>query len=210
MLLERSGEAGRHIWQLAHGLDDRDVVPDRAAKSVSTETTFARDIGARNILRGRLLDLVDHPASRLRHAGLHARTVDVKIRFADFHTRARSVTIAEATNWTDPLGQAAAGLFERSLSRDMLPVRLPGVGAARLARDPVVQRGLFDEEVREKQSAVGRAVGAIRGQFGRGPSGAAAGSASPTGKRRTAVGPPKTETRAAHQPVSLFSIPSAR
>ena len=202
MLLERLGEAGRHSWQLAHGPDDRDVVPDRAAKSVSTETTFARDIGARNILRGHLLDLVDHPASRLRHAGLHARTVDVKIRFADFHTRARSVTIAEATNWTDPLGQAAAGLFERSLSRDMLPVLL--------ARDPVVQRGLFDEEVREKQSAVGRAVGAIRGQFGRGPSGAAAGSASPTGKRRTAVGPPKTETRAAHQPVSPFSLPSAR
>jgi hypothetical protein len=59
-------------------------------------------------------------------------------------------------------------LFERSLSRDMLPVRLLGVGAARLARDPVVQRGLLDEEVRQKQSAVGRAVGAIRRQFGRG------------------------------------------
>jgi hypothetical protein len=53
-------------------------------------------------------------------------------------------------------------------TRDTLPVRLPGVGAARLARDPLVQRGLFDEDVREKQSAVGRAVGAIRGQFGRG------------------------------------------
>jgi hypothetical protein len=92
----------------------------------------------------------------------------------------------------------------------MLPGRLPGVGAARLARDPVVQRGLFGEEVRQKQSAVGRAVGAIRGPFGRGPSGAAATSASPTGKHGTAVGPPKTETRAAHQPVSLFSIPGAR
>jgi hypothetical protein len=79
-----------------------------------------------------------------------------------------SVTIAAATNWTDPLWQAAAGLFERSLSGDMLPVRLLGVGAARLARDPVVQRGLFDEEVRQKQSAVDRAVGATRGQFGRG------------------------------------------
>jgi DNA polymerase-4 len=168
MPLERFGEAGRHVGQLAHGLDDRGVVPDRAAKSVSTETTFARDIGGRDILRGRLLGLVGHLASRLRHAGLHVRAVDVKVRPADFHTRARSVTIAAVTNLTDPLGQAAAGLFERPLSRDMLPVRSPGVGAARLARDPVVQRGLFDEEVREKQGTVDRAVGAIRGQFGRG------------------------------------------
>ncbi len=118
------------------------------------------------MLRACLLELVDHLASRLRQAGLHARTVDVKIRSSDFRTWVRSVTLAEPTNLTDLLWQAAANLFERSLTREMFPVQLLGVGAARLTRDPVVQRGLFDGETREKQHALDRAVDAIRGQFG--------------------------------------------
>lgn len=168
ILTDHFGKAGRHMWELAHGRDDRRVVPDREAKSISTETTFAQDIGDRAILRTCLLDLVDHLASRLRQEGLHARSIDLKIRSSDFRTRTRSASLAEATNLTDPLWQAAAGLFERSLSREVLPVRLLGVGAARLARDPLVQRGLFDAAVRDKQSALDQAVDAIRGQFGTG------------------------------------------
>ena len=166
VLTNHFGAFGRHIWQLAHGQDERTVVPDREAKSVSTETTFAQDVGNRDVLRAYLLDLVDHLASRLRQAGLHARTVDVKIRSSDFRTWTRALTLAEPTNLTDLLWQAAADLFERSLTPGMLPVRLLGVGAARLTRDPVAQRGLFDVETREKQSALDKAVDAIRGQFG--------------------------------------------
>ena len=166
ILTDHFGKAGRQMWQLAHGQDDRLVVPDREAKSISTETTFAQDIGDRDILRVYLLDLVDHLASRLRHEGLHGRTIELKIRSSDFRTRNRSASLAEPTNLTDVLWQAAIELFERSLSRELLPVRLLGVGAARLARDPVVQRGLFDGEVRDKQGALDRAVDVIRGQFG--------------------------------------------
>ena len=86
VLIDHFGEAGRNIGQLTRGQDDRSVMPDREAKSVSTETTFARDIGDRDVLRACLLDLVDHLASRLRQSGLHARTVDVKIRSSDFRT----------------------------------------------------------------------------------------------------------------------------
>src|SRR5262245_45674564 len=57
VLVGHFGEVGRHLWQLAHGRDDRDVVPDRQAKSISTETTFAEDIGDRQVLRTLLLDL---------------------------------------------------------------------------------------------------------------------------------------------------------
>src|SRR5262249_16379835 len=59
------GEDGRSMWRLAHGHDDRAVVPDREAKSISTETTFAHDIGDRHVLRTWLLGLVDHLATRL-------------------------------------------------------------------------------------------------------------------------------------------------
>jgi DNA polymerase-4 len=166
VLTDHFGSVGRHIWQLAQGQDDRTVVPDREAKSVSTETTFAQDVGDRDVLRTCLLELVDHLASPLRQAGVHARTVDVKIRSSDFRTWTRAVTLTEPTNVTDVLWQAADDLFERSLTPGMLPLRLLGVGAARLTREPVVQRGLFDGETREKQNALDKVVDAIRGQFG--------------------------------------------
>ncbi len=160
------GEAGRHIRQLAHGQDDRRVTPDREAKSVSTETTFPRDIGDRRVLRTWLLDLVDHLAGRLRHEGLHARTLEVKIRSSDFRTRTRSQGLPEATNRTEALWQSAAELFERSLTRDVLPVRLLGVGASRLVLPGAVQGLLFDAPLRQRQTSLDRAVDAIRGQFG--------------------------------------------
>jgi len=166
ILIDRFGEMGRHIWQLAHGLDDRTVVPDREAKSVSTETTFAHDIADRAVLRVWLLDLVDHLASRLRHEGLWARTIDVKIRSSDFRTVTRSTTLAEATHLTNVLWKAAADLFERSLTADLLPVRLLGVGATKLTRAPIVQGNLFEENSHPRQAALDQTIDSIRGQFG--------------------------------------------
>jgi DNA polymerase-4 len=168
VLVDHLGEAGRHLWQLAHGQDERTVVPDREAKSISTETTFAHDIGDREALRVWLLDLVDHLATRLRHAGLHGRAVELKIRSSEFHTWSRSQTLSEPTDVTDVLWQAAAELFERSLSEEMLPLRLLGVGASRLTREPAAQGNLFESDPRERHGAIDRAVDAIRDQFGTG------------------------------------------
>jgi DNA polymerase-4 len=166
VLVNHFGEVGRHLWQLAHGRDDRPVVPDRDAKSVSTETTFAHDLADREVLRGWLLDLVDQLASRLRRAGIRTRAVEVKIRSSDFRTQIRSVTLPESTDVTDVLWQAARGLFGRCLTRDLLPVRLLGVGATRLSHDTLVQGQLFDNASRQRQGAIDRAVDSIRSQFG--------------------------------------------
>ena len=166
-LSERLGEVGRHIWQLANGRDDRTVVADREAKSISTETTFAHDIGDRAILRVWLLDLVDHLASRLRREGIWTRTIDVKIRSSDFRTVTRSTTLSEATNLTNVIWKAAADLFDRSLKSDLLPVRLLGVGATKLTREAIAQRGLFDESPR-RQEALDETIDTIRAKFGTG------------------------------------------
>jgi DNA polymerase-4 len=166
ILVDHFGEVGRLLWSLAHGRDDRRVVPDREAKSISTETTFADDLADRQALRIWLLGLVDHLAGRLRQVGVRARTLELKIRSSDFRTRTRSQTLAQATNLTDVLWQAAAALFERSLSRELLPVRLLGVGATKLTRATAVQGDLFDGAGRERQSALDQAIDAIRGQFG--------------------------------------------
>jgi len=166
VLIGHFGDAGRHLWQLAHGQDERQVVPDREAKSISTETTFGHDVGDRHILRTWLLDLVDHLGARLRHAGLFARTIELKIRSSDFRTWIRSQALPEATNLTTTLWQSAAALLQRSLSHEMLPVRLLGVGASRLVPEGAVQGQLFDADHRERHQALDRTIDAIRGQFG--------------------------------------------
>jgi DNA polymerase-4 len=166
VLVDHCGEVGRHLWQLAHGQDDRPVVPDRKAKSISTETTFAHDISDRGVLRACLLDLVDALASRLRHAGLRARAIDLKLRSSDFRTRSRSRTLNDASNVTEVLWQAAAELLGRSLSNELLPLRLLGIGATQLTGDTALQGDLFADEDRERHAAVDKVVDAIRGKFG--------------------------------------------
>jgi DNA polymerase-4 len=166
LLVDHFGAAGRHMAQLARGQDDRVVVPDRDAKSISTETTFEHDLADRDVLRTWLLDLVDHLAGRLRHNGVRARTIELKIRTSDFRTRRRSQALTEATNVTDVLWQVAAELFEGSVGQDPSPVRLLGVGAKRLTRETAVQGDLFDGAVRRRQGALDEAVDAIRTRFG--------------------------------------------
>jgi len=168
VLSDRLGELGRHIWRLARGQDERTVVPDPQAKSISTETTFAHDIGDRTILRVWLLDLVDHLAGRLRHEGVWARTIDLKMRSSDFRTVTRSTTLAAATNLTNVIWKAAAELFERSLTKDLLPVRLLGVGATKLTRAHLIQGSLFEDDGHPQHAVLDQTIDTIRAQFGSG------------------------------------------
>jgi DNA polymerase-4 len=162
------GDLGRHIWQLARGQDERRVIPDREAKSISTETTFSTDIGDREALRACLLELVDRLGTRLRHQRIRAGCIEIKIRSSDFHTHTHSRRLREMTNVTEVLWRVAGELFTSALTNDMLPVRLLGVGATRLTRETEVQRDLFDTDLRERHEALDQAVDSIRGAFGGG------------------------------------------
>jgi DNA polymerase-4 len=166
VLASHLGEVGRHLWRLAHGLDDRPVVPDEEARSLSTETTFPRDVGDRAVLRAWLLDLVDHLSRRVRRRGVRGRTVELKLRSADFHTYSRSLTLGEPTDVTEVLWQSALKLFEERVPDDWLPLRLLGVGLTGLAGDGPTQGHLFDEQWRQKQRSLDRTLDAIRTQLG--------------------------------------------
>ena len=85
---------GRHLYQLAWGLDDRPVEADREMKSVGHEETFAADRHSHSELLRELVRLSDAVAARLRASGLAARTLTLKVRFAGFETITRSVTVA--------------------------------------------------------------------------------------------------------------------
>jgi DNA polymerase-4 len=168
LLVEQMGESGRWIWRLAHGLDERPVVPDRQAKSISTETTFVEDIGDFSVLRTWLLQLVEQLGQRLRHCGLRARTVELKIRSSRFETYTRSHTLAEPSDLTAILWQAAAKLLEQRLPPGILPVRLLGVGASGLVQDEAVQGNLFDDGWQSRQRSLDQALDRIRNHFGAG------------------------------------------
>jgi DNA polymerase-4 len=167
VLVDRFGKAGRHLWLLARGQDERAVVPDEEAKSLSTETTFPRDIGNRDVLRSCLLELVEHLGSRLRQQAVRARTIDLKLRTSEFRTYTRAQTLPEPTDLTEVIWQTAANLLKTRVPSDWLPLRLLGVGATGLVRDMPVQGDLFDEGWRIKQRALDGTIDAIRHQFGR-------------------------------------------
>jgi DNA polymerase-4 len=168
VLQQRFGSSGEHLWQLAHGIDDRPVVPEREAKSISNETTFERDVGDREVLRAWLVDLVEQVGWRLRRHGLRGRTVQLKVRFADFSLITRSCTLPEPTDITHELWQAADTMLCQRLPAGHLPVRLLGMGTSGLDDTRLAQRMLFDAEERSKQSRLDAVADEIKERFGKG------------------------------------------
>lgn len=160
------GQAGEHFHQLAAGIDPRPVVPDREAKSISHETTFAQDIEEPEVLRAWLRELTEHVGQRLRRHRLRGRTVQVKVRFADFQTITRAQTLTEPTNVTEVLWQAAVKLLSDRLPQRRLRVRLLGVGVSGLDNRQQVQMSLFDDPSQAKQSQLDAVADSIQARFG--------------------------------------------
>jgi len=126
------GEAqGRHLHRLANGEDDRDVVPNRAAKSVGHEETFAHDLFEPDAIDRELVRMADAVAGRLRQNDLGGRTVTVKVRYPDFRTITRSVTRSEPLDTAMELLTASRTLLA---SVDASPgLRLLGVHVSGLS-----------------------------------------------------------------------------
>lgn len=125
------GKFGQHLWQLANGIDDREVVSDSQAKSISHETTFAEDLTDKDRLEAWLLHLTEQVAWRLRKHELKGKTVVLKLRHHDFKTITRSRSLAEATDSTDKIWQLTRMLFANNWDKKN-PVRLIGMGVAGL------------------------------------------------------------------------------
>lgn len=159
------GQSGEHLWQLANGIDNRAVVPDRDAKSISHETTFPADIDDADVLRSWLLDLTEQVARRLRQHKLRGRIVQIKLRFADFRTIVRSKTLPQATHSTDTLWETAADLLTTNLQPQQ-PLRLLGIGVSALESAQQTQQLLFDDS--EAPTELDNVADSIRERFGSG------------------------------------------
>jgi DNA polymerase-4 len=154
--------SGRHLHALANGVDDRPVVADGEAKSVSHEETFPRDLVDRELVDRELIRLGDAVARRLRVAGRAGRTVNLKVRYSDFSTLTRSLTLAQPTDSARVVVRTARSLMD---ALDMRAgIRLLGVGVSSLGTD-VAQQLSFDEPDEHWHEAE-RAVDEIRDRFG--------------------------------------------
>jgi DNA polymerase IV len=116
-LMKQFPSDGRRLWRLARGIDERKVVADRGAKTISSETTFETDIRDFATLEKLLWRLSEKVSSRLKNASLAGSTITLKLKTADFRQRTRSQSIAAPT-------QLASKIF--ALSRDLLAREIDG------------------------------------------------------------------------------------
>ncbi len=166
-LQELFGTSAEHYWRLSHGIDDRAVVPDRDAKSISNETTFAEDLRDTEDLKAWLVLLVEQVGQRLRRSEKIGRTIELKIRFASFKTVTRSLTLHRSTNITKELLEGALQVFTNHRQNDREPIRLIGFGVSNLSSDGLVQLDLFDQPEREQQKSIDKVTDEIAKKFGK-------------------------------------------
>lgn len=155
--------AAAQLSRLARGGDDRPVIPYEAAKGMSSEETFDRDVDDPAVLRRELLRLSEKVARRLRSGGVAARTVTLKLRYANFQTISRSRTLAAPTDEATQLHAEVTTMLD-ALRLERVRVRLIGVGATNLVpADASRQLGLLDDD---RWGVLERAADDARTRFG--------------------------------------------
>ena len=126
-LTARLGKLGGDIWRRAQGIDFRPVTSDQQAKSISKEVTFAADIADEAELKLTLRRLSDGVGRQARKAGLAGTTVKLKLRWTDFSTLNRQMTLDHAVELDADIFACALKLFDQTWIAGK-PVRLLGVG----------------------------------------------------------------------------------
>ncbi|MCH9040396.1 MAG: DNA polymerase IV [Chloroflexi bacterium] len=126
---QRFGSNGAHMRRLALGQDDSEVKVERETKSVSAETTFAKDTGEADALLETVSRLSQRVAGSLQRSGLRGRTVKLKLRLSDFTTFTRQKTVAHPVQSSDDLADAAGDLLRAELQPGRT-FRLVGVGVS--------------------------------------------------------------------------------
>jgi DNA polymerase-4 len=148
-LMRRFGKNGYELAQRAKGIDNRPIVLEHEAKSISQEVTYPKDIRDETRLRQTLEKQSDHIARHLQRKGLTARTVKIKLRWPDFTTLTRQTTLGQPTDDGKTILNAALKLFKATW-KPPRAVRLLGVGVSGLDTPPR-QIGLWDRDWEKEQ-----------------------------------------------------------
>jgi DNA polymerase IV len=160
-LVRRFGRHGASLVDRAHGVDGDPVDDPDRAKSVSHEHTFDEDTADPEVLERTLLAMAEGVSGRLRHAGLKAGTVTVKIRDSSFQTVTRQRGLPEPSDMTEPIWRTAVQLARPEMRGKR--IRLLGVAASGFGVRE--QLGLF-EAGDDRQRKVVEAADEVRERFG--------------------------------------------
>jgi len=154
---------GRRLWRLARGIDDRKVVPDRGAKTISSETTFDADIRDFALLEKLLWRLSEKVSDRLKSGNLSGSTITLKLKTADFRQRTRSQSIAAPTQLAGKIFAICREMLAREA--DGTAFRLMGAGVSALRPGSEAS----DTDMLDRRSASAeRAIDLLRKKFGQG------------------------------------------
>lgn len=159
-LMKQFGGEGQRLWRLARGIDERKVVPDRGAKTISNETTFDDDIRDLPTLERILWRLCEKVSSRLKSGSLSGSTITLKLKTADFRQRTRSQSINGSTQMANRIFTVAREMLTREI--DGTAFRLIGAGVSAL--QPANES---DEDLLGRRTAhAERAMDDVRKKFG--------------------------------------------
>ena len=161
VLQEMIGKNGVELWKKANGIDNTPVEPHRERKSLSTEDTFHQDTTDLVFLRSVLCTMVEKLAYQLRSEGWLTSNVTVKIRYSNFDTETRQVTLAYTSSdhtLTKAVLEAFGKLYQRRMS-----LRLVGVRFGKLVRGSY-QINLFEDT--QEMMSLYQTMDKIKNRFG--------------------------------------------
>jgi DNA polymerase-4 len=162
-LIRWFGENGRDMRRRACGVDDSPVTSEHEVKSISQETTFARDVRDDKLLAETLRELSAEVGRRLRQANIAGTTVKIKLRWPDFTTLTRQVTLQQPTDQDEEIYRLALVLLGKVRAKGKA-VRLIGVGVSGLGV-PLRQLELWGADS-EKSRRLQEALDTVREKFG--------------------------------------------
>lgn len=162
-MVRRFGKSGHELHERAQGIDTRPVVTEHETKSISRETTYPHDVRDQETLMLTLRALSDSVGWRLRKNGLHGATVKIKLRWSDFTTLTRQLTLESPTDIDDTIYESAHKLFTQTWIPGKA-VRLIGVGVSGF--DHMQQLGLWTAPQSEQEKRLSQALDDIRARFG--------------------------------------------
>ncbi|WP_375415207.1 DNA polymerase IV [uncultured Bradyrhizobium sp.] len=160
-LMKQFSVEGRRLWRLARGVDDRSVMPDRGAKTISSETTFETDIRDFATLEKTLWRLSEKVSARLKSGDLAGSTITLKLKTADFRQRTRSQTMHSPTQLAGKIFATSRQMLAKEI--DGTAFRLMGTGVSALRPGSVAD----DTDMLDRRSAhAERAMDDLRRKFG--------------------------------------------
>ena len=176
------GNQARRIWELARGIDERPVEPDRQIQSVGNEETYESDVEDPTVIDLELHYFANRVAKRLRKYGLMGNTVSIKVRYNDFKTISRQKRLDSATDqeriiydtsvllWNKLMRERTGVPFVQAhtsiLDMPIKPIRLLGVTVSGLSTEGIVQEDLFSIEADEKEEKLSTVLDSLASKFG--------------------------------------------